>query len=188
MTLLKREFKEKDVERMRNLVRGKYGDKNDTFVGYEKHQKTYEEGDVWTEHDQTWTIKNGIRQNITILDEAKKQIHCPLFCPSCNKLMKQKSDKTFYLQYNRCTNCQIDFETDLKKKGLWNEFEKEIINQDIDQLTKDFEVWFEDMITNQDTNSFITEVGDIEAWDGTVTDKLMENKKSAIAYLQSLKK
>ena len=72
--VLKKEFKKKDVERLRNLVKGKYGEKTGQSIGYKKEEKFHNEGDVWEENDRTWTIKDGIKQNITKLDEIKKHI------------------------------------------------------------------------------------------------------------------
>ena len=183
-SVLKKEFKEKDVERIRNLVRGKYGDKTTTSVGYSKIQEEYHEGDVWEVDGKKWTIKNGIKQSITKLNT---DIHFPLFCPACTKIMKKNSDKLFYYQYKRCTDCQINFETDLKKKGLWDIYEKNIVNLDIDNIIKDFEIWYMESI-NQSNESFITEAGDIEKWIGSIKDKLLENKEDTIKFLQSLKK
>ena len=37
-SVLKKEFKEKDVQRLRNLVQGKYGDKSTQSIGYTKAQ------------------------------------------------------------------------------------------------------------------------------------------------------
>ena len=34
--VLKKEFKEKDVQRLRNLIQGKYGEKNTISTGYTK--------------------------------------------------------------------------------------------------------------------------------------------------------
>ena len=137
-SVLKKEFKEKDVQRLRNLVQGKYGEKTSTSIGYTKQQEVHEEGNVWEEDGRKWTIKNGIKQNVTKLDKAKAQIHLPLFCPECSKVMKHRYDKQFYIQYNRCFNCQIEFEGVLKVKGLWIEYEKNILNSDIDNIIKDF--------------------------------------------------
>jgi hypothetical protein len=185
--VLKKDFKEKDVQRLRNLVTGKYGDKTTTGIGYTKKQEFHEEGDIWEEDGRQWTIKNGIKQNITKLDKAKEQIQMPLFCPCCNGLMKNKFDKLFYLQYRRCFNCQIDFETKLKTQGLWIEYEKNIINSDIDGLTYEFNIWIDEEI-NKSNESYITEAGDIERWVGSAKKKLLENKEETLKYLQSLKK
>jgi hypothetical protein len=185
--VLKKEFQRKDVERLRNLMKGKHGEKTTVGVGYTKQQEFYKEGDVWDENDRTWTIKNGVKQNITKLDKAKELIHVPLFCPCCNKIMKNKHDKPFYLQYKRCFNCQAEFETELRIKGLWEEYEKNILNSDIDGIINEFNIWMDEEI-NKSNMSYITEAGDIERWVGSSKKKLLENKEETIKYLQNLKK
>jgi len=185
--VLKKEFKEKDVQRLRNLIQGKYGEKNTISTGYTKQYEHHEEGDVWEEDDRTWTIKNGIKQNITKLDKAKESIHLPLFCPCCNGMMKHRYDKQFYIQYKRCFNCQIEFETDLKKKGLWVEYEKFITNSDLDGLINEFNIWIDEEMETKN-ESYITEAGDMERWSGNAKQKLLESKEETIKYLESLKK
>ena len=63
--MLKKEFKEKDVERIRNLVKGKSGERTMSGVGFAKKQQFHEEGDIWVEDVREWTIKEGLKQNIT---------------------------------------------------------------------------------------------------------------------------
>jgi len=46
-TVLKKEFQKKDVERLRNLMQGKYGEKTRSSVGFTNPQEFYDEGDVW---------------------------------------------------------------------------------------------------------------------------------------------
>jgi len=91
---LNREFEKKDVERMRNLIQGKYGEKNGTSVGFSTPHKDFKEGDIWESDGRTWTIKEGIKQNITKLDKAKKAHTLPLFCPNCKSIMNNRNDKT----------------------------------------------------------------------------------------------
>ena len=185
--MLKKDFKQKDVQRLRNLVQGKHGEKSTSGVGYEKKKDFHEEGDVWEENDRTWTIIDGIKQNLTKLDKAKDLVVLPLFCPCCTNIMKNKFDKQFYIQYNRCFNCQIDFETDIRKLGLWDKYEKNIINSDIDNTINEYNIWMDEII-NQPDDSYITEAGDIESWVGSSKKKLLENKEETIKYLQNLKK
>jgi hypothetical protein len=185
--VLKKDFKQKDIQRVRNLVKGKHGEKTTIGIGYEKKKDFYKEGDIWEENNRQWTIKNGIKQNITKLDKAKQSVVLPLFCPCCSNLMKNKYDKLFYIQYNRCFNCQIDFETEIRKLGLWEEYEKNIINSDINNLIKDYNI-FIDEIVNTPMESYITEAGDVEKWIGSAKNKLLQNKKETIEYLQNLKK
>ena len=185
--VLKKEFKEKDVQRLRNLIQGKYGEKNTISTGYTKQYEHHEEGDVWEEDDRTWTIQNGIKQNITKLDAAKKEINLPLFCPCCTKVMKPHLDKRFYLQYKRCFNCQVDFEADLRKKGLLEEYEKFVTNSDIDGMIHEFNIWIDEEMETKN-ESYITEAGDMERWSGDAKHKLLKSKEETIKYLESLKK
>ena len=72
-SILRKEFQKKDVERLRNLVKGKYGDKTTVGVGYNGQPKEeHQEGDIWESNGKTWTIKDGIKENITKLDNLKK--------------------------------------------------------------------------------------------------------------------
>jgi len=156
--VLKKDFQKKDVTRLRNLIQGKYGERSSSGIGYTKKEEFYKEGDIWEEDGRKWTIKNGIKQNITKLDTAKQSASFPLFCPSCDKLMKHKYDKPFFIQYKRCYGCQIDFES-----------------------------WMEDLI-NESNQSYITEAGDVERWIGSSKQRLLESKEETIKYLQNLKK
>ena len=105
--MLKKEFNPKDVERVRNLVKGKYGEKTQQSVGYSKKSSFYKEGDVWEENGRKWTIKDGVKQNITKLDDAKKAYNLPLFCPKCKKVMNNPNDKPFYRVHGTCFKCFI---------------------------------------------------------------------------------
>jgi hypothetical protein len=185
--VLKKEFKEKDVQRLRNLMTGKYGEKATVGTGYTKQYEHHKEGDIWEEDDRTWTIKNGVKQNITKLDAAKKEINLPLFCPCCTKVMKPHLDKRFYLQYKRCFNCQVDFEHDLRQKGLFEEYVKFSNNSDIDGMIHEFNIWIDEEMETKN-ESYITEAGDMERWSGDAKQKLLESKEETIKYLESLKK
>jgi len=187
--VLKKQFQEKDVNRLRNLVKGKHADKSQISIGYSKEQAPqHSEGDTWTEGDTTWTIKDGIKQNITKLDSAKASVNLPIFCPSCKKVMKPHLDKKWYNMYKRCYNCQVDFEYELQKQGLWEEYEKFIYNSDIEGMIEQFSIWINEEIENESNQGFVTEAGDVEKWVGSSKNKLLESKEEAIKYLQSLKK
>ena len=185
-SVLKKEFKQRDVERLRNLVKGKYGDRTTVGIGYSKPKEFHNEGDIWEEDGRKWTIKNGIKQNITKLDGAKHSVILPLFCPKCSKSMKPHLDKQWFIVNGHCYNCQVDYEFQLRKEGKFEEMEKQVINDHLEGVTKDFEVWFNELINTKD--QFITEAGDVEKWDGSGKEQLLKQKQEALEYLQSLKK
>ena len=186
--VLKKEFSQRDVQRVRNLVQGKYGDKTQQSVGYTKAQKFHSEGDIWEEDGRKWTIKDGIKQNITKLDKAKKAHVMPIFCPNCKKPMKKRFDKDYYNIHKKCFDCVIDFEHDLRKAGLWEEYEKNIQNADIDGFIKDFKAYVEDELT-QNNSSFVTEAGDVEKWvGGPNKQRVLDALDKTIEHLEKMKK
>jgi hypothetical protein len=185
-SVLKKEFKQRDVERLRNLVKGKYGERTTMGTGYTKAKEFHNEGDVWEEDGRQWTIKNGLKQNITKLDSAKQGVVLPLFCPKCSKSMKPHLDKQWYIINGHCYNCQVDYEFQLRKEGKFEEVQNQAINDHVDGLVKDFEIWFEEMINTKD--SFVTEQGDVEKWDGSGKEQLLKQKQEALEYLKTLKK
>lgn len=184
--ILNKEFAKKDVERLRNVLSGKAGERSTEGVGYTKKQEFHKEGDVWTENGRQWTIKDGLKQNITKLDKAKSMA-MPMFCPSCKKVMKKQADKDFWTTYKRCFNCQIDFEHELKVTGLWDEWKKSIMNEGIENFTQNYKQWAEDML-NSTNEGFVSEAGDVERWKGGINKELAQKSiDETIAYLESLK-
>jgi len=185
--VLKKDFQKRDVERLRNLVQGKYGEKTRSSVGFSQKEQFYEEGDVWEIDGRTWTIKDGVRQNITKFDKAKKAHAMPLLCPNCGKVMKHRNDKTFYKLHKKCFNCVIDMEHELRKEGKWEEYQINIKNNEIDNKIKEFKVWIKERL-HEGNDSFVSEDGDIEKWVGKLDEsKVEEYTTSVIEYLESLK-
>ena len=185
--VLKKDFQERDVQRLRNLIQGKHGEKTRSSVGFSKADEFYVEGDIWESDGRTWTIKDGIKQNITKLDKAKKAHVMPLLCPKCKKVMKNRNDKPFYNLHKMCFNCVIDFEHEMQKQGKWEEYQRNIKNNELDNRIAEFKLWVKEKL-EEGNNSFISESGEVEKWVGKVNkDKVEEHVKEVIEYLESLK-
>jgi len=161
-SLLKKEFKQSDVQRVRNLVNKDYTSSTKQQSGYKKAIEHHKEGDVWEENGKNWTIKNGLKQNITKLDKAKKANRMPLTCPKCVGPMRHHLHKKMYRIHGFCFDCTVDYETSLRKAGLYEQYEKQMLQNNMDGFLKDLELWLEDKI--QDVDTFVTEQGDIEEW------------------------
>ena len=169
--MLKKEFKRKDVQRARNLITGKTGASTGTQIGYNKKTEDYKEGDIWTEGRKTWTIKNGIKQTVSKLDVVKKEVHIPLCCTNCGKVMKKRLDKPNYKIHKKCFDCVIDFEGRLKHvPGRYEKYIKELeLKNKLTSLDK-----IEDMlldIANTSNSGFVSEDGVIEKWVGGIDAK-----------------
>ena len=184
-SLLKKDFKESDVQRVRNLVNKDYTSSTKAQSGYQKSHQYHKEGDIWEESGKTWTIKNGIKQNITKLDKAKKAAFVPLTCPKCSGSMKHHLAKKMYRIHGFCFDCTIEYESDLKKAGLYKEYERKLLNGNLKEFSKDIENWIKDSL--EDSISMVTEQGDLENW-GDISKK-EKNKilKNLNDYLKVIK-
>ena len=145
-SLLKKEFSSKDVNRARNLVNKDFSAKTVDGVGYSKAQVAYKEGDIWEESGRTWTIKNGIRQNITKLDSAKKALQIPLACPKCGGSMNYHLSHKMYKIHKMCFDCVIDYEAELRKAGLYESYEKNMMQGSLKAFARDVEQWVLDTL------------------------------------------
>ena len=183
-SILKKEFKQSDVQRVRNLVNKDFTSRTKQQTGYKKSSERHKEGDIWEENGKQWTIKNGIKQNITKLDSAKKAIRIPLRCPKCGGPMKHHLAKKMYKIHGFCFDpCTVEMEADLRKAGLYEQYEKRMMQGNMKAFAKDIEQWAVDLINTKDT--FVTEAGDIEDWSSNSSkDKeVMSNVKQYLTHL-----
>jgi hypothetical protein len=176
---LKKEFSKRDVQRMRNLITGKSGDRTQVQTGWEKQTQEYKEGDVWEADGKKWTIKNGIKQSITKLDKFKHLVNLPLTCPCCKKPMKSDDiNKKVYGIHRMCFDCVIDMESKLKLEGKFEDYQKNILNSNKNASLEDFERALESWLEDKDT--FVSEQGDIENWSGGDKKAIYQELKSKI--------
>jgi len=181
---LKKEFSKRDVQRMRNLISGKSGERTAVLSGWENKTEDHREGDTWEEGGRRWTIKNGIKQTVTKMDRIKSLAHFPLSCPSCKQAMQvNEINKKMYSIHRMCLNCVVKMESEIKRKGEWDQYEKNIINSNKNASLEDFERALESWL--KDKNTFVSEDGDIESWNGGDKKKMFEEIK---ANLDKLKK
>lgn len=178
-TLLKKEFNRRDVERVRNLVKKDFKAGTRTGVGYETLKESYQEGDVWEENGKKWTIKNGLKQNVTKLDLARKHTQIPLLCPKCGKPMDTRLDSKMYRIHGFCFDCTLDMESKLRQAGLFQDYEQKVVTGNIQGFLEDLNQW---MIEGEvEVGGFITENGEQEEWrvdDQKLRKKLQENLKT----------
>ena len=182
---LKKEFSQSTVQRMRNIITGKAGDRTQIQTGWEKRQQDYKEGDVWEQDGKKWTIKNNIKQTITKMDALKKLVVLPLACPNCKTAFKiHDANKKMYSIHGMCLNCVVEKETKIKLDGNWNEYASKIMNLNKNASLSDFEDIVEAWMTQND--SFVTEAGDIETWGKVDRTKMYQEIKSNIEKLKKI--
>jgi len=185
--VLKKEFSKKDVHRARNLITGNTNSRTSQGVGYSKKYEHYKEGDIWEADGRKWTIKNGIKQNITKMDKFKKMGKTPLFCPECGTIMKKHLDTKVFPAYQKCFDCVVDFEAQLQKEGKLEEFHQSLRDQHIDGAINNFKIFMEDAM-KESNQSYVTEAGDVENWKGGKSKEDFERElQEGIEYLKGLK-
>lgn len=182
---LKKEFAPRDVQRMRNIITGNTGDKTQLQAGWEKHKQVHKEGDLWEENGKKWTIKNGIRQTVTKLDEIKKLILMPLACPSCGGVMKiDNYNKKMWAIHQKCFDCVIKMESEIKRQGKWDEYTGNILNSNKNAELDDLAIMLDEWIEDKDT--FVSESGELEKWAGGDKQSMYKQVKERIAELREL--
>jgi len=160
--VLKKEFKERDVNRIRNLVKKDYGASTKISSGYGNEEKRRYEGERWEEDGRMWTIRDGIKQNVPKLATFKKMVEIPLTCPSCSGSMNAWQHKKMYKIHKMCLECVIDYEADLRKLGKYEEYEKAMMKGGQQAFIADLESWVKE--TLETSYSRVTEQGDHETW------------------------
>jgi DNA-directed RNA polymerase subunit M/transcription elongation factor TFIIS len=178
--MLNKEFKRKDVERMRNLIKGKVGESAELQVGFTTKIEDHKEGDIWEEGGKKWTIKDGIKQTATKLDKAKKEAILPLFCPNCGSLMKKRNDTKMYNIHKMCFDCVIEMEGKLKIQGKYKEYERNTIANNAEDHINHLEAYLMEAL-NTSNEQYVSEKGEVERWKGGVNkEKLTPEIKQAI--------
>jgi len=185
--VLKREFKERDVQRMRNIITKDYTAKTVTQVGYSKAQIEHKEGDVWDENGKKWTIKNGIKQTVTRFDKLKESINLPLTCPKCGKAMKNHNlNKKMWPLHKMCFDCVVVMETELKRTGQYEEYVRNLTTRGVKTYITELESALLELALEDSNEEFVTEQGDVEKWAGKGIDK-QKLAEEIQEYIQKLK-
>ena len=170
---MKKGISESKVQRMRNIVKGDYTKSTSTQVGYTTDD-VKSEGDVWEEGNKIWTIKNGIKQNISKMQSVRDIVNMPLSCPNCGKIMKGQFDKHHWKINKKCLSCVSVEETKLRNSGNYEKKRKELFKLskqlEISDIVEQFNEWIES------NSTFVTEIGEVEDWEGGLNKSELKAK------------
>lgn len=155
-----------NLRRIKNILDGDLTGHTKIISGYNKNNQTHEEGDIWEEGGKTWTIKDGIKQNITKLDDIRKLINMPFNCPHCGRPMKKRLDKKFWQLKGKCFDCIVEADNEMIIDGTFVEHTKEEMAKNISAFETDIKEQVVAYIESIGAKHFITEMGDIEEWIG----------------------
>ena len=179
-SLLKKEWREEDIQRVRNLITGHYGRKTRDQVGYSKAEVQHKEGDVWEENGKTWTIKNGLKQTVSKLGEVRKTLKMPLVCPKCGQSLNKPLHKKMYSIHGMCFDCVCKMEDDLKRAGMFEAYERNLVKGNVQNFVQELK----DRIATLKGSKveYTTDLGELEDW-GMISDDLMKSLDQWAALL-----
>jgi hypothetical protein len=174
-----------DVRRKINEVMKR--DEGKVVVGWRpEFAEKRQEGEVWEGLDgRMWTMKNGIKQTVTKLDDAKT----PWWCPQCAKALAHRIDDKFWRIRGKCMDCVIKEEMEIRKQGpeAWQAYEKKVMWHNYVAALKDKIAEYQDYHDTVSAPEFIDADGhtilNIEKWDVNL-DKIKADIRADIEQLQ----
>lgn len=184
-SLLKKEWRKEDVQRVRNLINKDYGASTRDQVGYSRVEEVHKEGDVWEENGKSWTIKNGLKQSVSKLQRARELAKTPLLCPKCGKPFNTRLDKKMYPIHGMCFDCVCRMEDDLKRAGLYEAYEKQIISGNIQNFVQELKDRIQHMSGTK--MEYSTDLGEVEDWGDVSTDLIESLEQWANLLTEKLK-
>jgi hypothetical protein len=162
-------------------------------VGYTESATKRKEGEIWKSRGQTWTVKNGVKIainniNTPILDLIKEK------CSDCGKnldLFGERLDKKVYRKTGKCFDCLTKYESELKRRGEYECYEKIKIFSNQKSYCLDMKQKLKETIDylekKDDKISFMNEDGSYEYWQDTMKEKiLIDAKKDYQECLEAL--
>ena len=111
-----------DVKRSLHEKINKYASKIHVGQYNGKVEPARTEGDVWEDENKTWTIKNGIKQVIPKLQDAKT----PWWCPDCQKMLNSRIDMKFWRLRGKCHDCVLKVEGQMRLDGTWADYDQKL--------------------------------------------------------------
>ena len=110
-----------NIEKIQKMVKGIYN--RPIQKGYEgKTVQQRKEGEEWTDaRGRRWKIEDGKRKQITKIPPRGFDK-----CNDCEKLILKTIDQQTYDRFQKCKYCQMEFEANLKRKGEWEDWVKEM--------------------------------------------------------------
>lgn len=71
------------------------------------------------------------------LTDIMKGVRMPWFCPNCDKIMKNRHDRKYWMRHQHCMDCQIKLETKMRIDGTWEKHEANKLDEDRKSYVKD---------------------------------------------------
>jgi hypothetical protein len=102
--------------------------------------------------------------------------------------MVNRLDKVMYSIHATCFDCVIKHETKLKVEGKFEEYQKDINKQGLTYHLKEMETILLELLMSNSSESFVTEAGTVEKWQGGNKKVVEQNIEDSIKFLETLKR
>jgi hypothetical protein len=93
----------------RKIMSSNYNPDNDEFIKAEREKRKKEK--------ELSEAKN----------EMMRKLRMPLFCPKCGLIMNKRLDTKFWNRRNKCFDCVIEEENEMRKNGTFEAYEKRVV-------------------------------------------------------------
>ncbi len=151
-------------------------------------EPTRNEGDMWEDSSgKKWTVKNGVRQTVTKLDTAKT----PFWCPKCTKPLNHRLDLKFWRIRGHCMDCNIKQESEIRRQGKWEEYERKIMLRnyiaEVTDKIAELQNYHDTFSKPEFINADETRILMMETWDvdeEKVKSDIMKDIETLKGYLQ----
>jgi hypothetical protein len=91
------------------------------------------EGERWTEDGKQYIMKGGVKQSVSLLQDARM----PWWCPRCSKPMNHRFDRKFYYLRNWCFDCNVEVEGQMRIDGTYEAFERRLCRENEKAFLRD---------------------------------------------------
>ena len=120
------------------------------------------------------------------IPKIKKAVRIPLVCPKCKGSMKHHLAKKMYKIHGFCFDCTINYEASLRKAGLYEQYEKRMMQGNMKAFAKDIEDWAMDLVVGFG-EGYVTEQGDVEDWksNSNINEQLLKGIKEYTDHLRN---
>ena len=99
--------------------------------------------------------------------------------------MKHYLAKKMYKIHGFCFDCTVDMEADLRRAGLFEQYEKQMMQGNMKAWAASLEQWVED--TLNESMTYVTEEGDVEDWKGNSQKQKQQLLGGMNEYLKHLR-
>jgi len=180
----------RNVDAVKQMLDGTHKSQTKKSLGWvpKIDSRRREIGEKWIDEDgRTWEQKDGYRVKHGKLDWLREELYGNKTCPKCNNSMTKRLDKKYFGIYKMCMDCSIEFETQLRVEGKWEDFQKQKIKSNIDSFVKDVAVEKEDLkkTLGKEKLEYVNSDGSLEYWDNPYTSDQIH--KAVDEYYEKLK-